>query len=473
MDVLASSRKQTPHDGSTAKVSSPLPDQSDLSHQRDDEHQRERLQLELVRVRRQAEAARLDARAATIELMLRELGYRPSSRQQSASVPQQPASDRASQPPLDESSVPSPGPSKDPPEIITARRFASWDEVRDELAASRDRDEPPPASGIQAKPSAFEQKDPAFELNPTDPENTPDRARRKPAAWMISLVAHVTAVLALAAITLHRQRPKDQLALTASPSEPNEVAIESLTIEASEPVTETSEPIANDTAVAIDPAAELPAIDFAPQSTPRPPTNAESALKSTTAAAESLRASAHASIQFCGVEGGGNHFVYLVDSSASMGEAFDSARRELLRSVDALQPQQRFYVIFFDAQSDYMRLSDPNQDEPYSMLATPQNKAALKRWAMQISPDRGKAPYEPLEFALELRPDVIFLLSDGEFPQGIEDLLREQNRVQNLFGDSHPICIVHTIGYHSKAGESRMKRIAVQNDGHYRHIAAP
>ena len=31
-------------------------------------------------------------------------------------------------------------------------------------------------------------------------------------------------------------------------------------------------------------------------------------------------------IQFCGVEGGGNHFVYLVDSSGSMGDGFESAR---------------------------------------------------------------------------------------------------------------------------------------------------
>ena len=55
---------------------------------------------------------------------------------------------------------------------------------------------------------------------------------------------------------------------------------------------------------------------------------------------------------------------------------------------------------------------------------------------MRIEMDRGRAPYEALRFALQLRPDVIFLLSDGEFPQGIEDLLREENKVENLFGNS-------------------------------------
>ena len=92
---------------------------------------------------------------------------------------------------------------------------------------------------------------------------------------------------------------------------------------------------------------------------------------------------------------------------------------------------------------------------------------------MRITKNDGRAPYNPLKFALELRPDVIFLLSDGEFPQGIEDLLKEQNRVENLFGDSGPISIVHTIGYHSRAGESRMRRIAEQNKGQYRHVPKP
>ena len=77
--------------------------------------------------------------------------------------------------------------------------------------------------------------------------------------------------------------------------------------------------------------------------------------------------------------------------------------------------------------------------------------------------DRGRAPYEPLEFALELKPDVIFLLSDGEFPVGIESLLRERNRVENLFGESRIRSIVHTIGYHSRSGEARMRAIAGQN----------
>ena len=203
----------------------------------------------------------------------------------------------------------------------------------------------------------------------------------------------------------------------------------------------------------------------------------ESLLSSSSSAAKlSAGNPAAASAQamtFCGVEGGGNHFVYLVDCSRSMGKAFESARAELIASINALKPEQRFYVIFFDAEPDYMGFQASEGNHRQSVPATPENKRALQRWAHTIQMDRGAAPYEPLRVELELKPDVIFMLSDGEFPQGIEDLLREHNRVNNLFGDDRAKSIVHTISYHSQVGEERMRSIAAQNQGQYRHIPRP
>ena len=62
---------------------------------------------------------------------------------------------------------------------------------------------------------------------------------------------------------------------------------------------------------------------------------------------------------------------------------FESARHELLRSIDALKPDQRFYVIFFDADPDYMRVNPNDTDNAQSVLATPQHKRALKQWAVE------------------------------------------------------------------------------------------
>ena len=253
--------------------------------------------------------------------------------------------------------------------------------------------------------------------------------------------------------------------------------METFTIESAEPETDPSEPSPSEVQYELSPIGEIAATDFVADSPPAPPApNLSEMLGQSTSSAASMALSSSKSdsrMEFCGVEGGGNHFVYLVDSSGSMGDGFESARNELVRSIELLKPDQRFYVVFFDADSDYMRLSAADEDEPRSVAATPQNKRKLRQWAMQISMDRGRAPYEALRFALGLRADVIFLLSDGEFPQGIEELLQEENRVGNLFGDSQLVSIVHTIGYHSREGESRMRRIAQQNAGMYRHVPKP
>lgn len=478
------------------------------------EDQRRRLELQLHKLRSEASAARLEARAAEIELLIQQLGDGPR---------------------IDstESGAPIHSPHLSPQPSDPTRRFRSWDELRclygfdsadvepsahatptmtrfdgpeptikrphllDVVDGDSDRDldaspkfdraadrrEQQPTSanwpGIDARLD-IHGGDSSRELITgevsveADPDEEPESRRGKPAAWLASTAVHLALLAILAVITLQTQRPKDQVALSASAAEAQEVSMETFTIETSEPETEFSEPTPSETEYELSPVGQLAATNFTPQAPPAPPsvTAMTSSALSATAAA-SLSSDQSASIEFCGVQGGGNHFVYLVDSSGSMGDGFPMARAELLKSIEALRPEQRFYVVFFDAHSDYMRLRDPTRDEPRSLRATPEHRAALRRWAMRIEMDRGLAPYEALRFALGLRPDVIFLLSDGEFPQGIEDLLREENKVENLFGDRHPISIVHTIGYHSREGESRMRRIAEQNGGQYRYVAKP
>ncbi len=183
--------------------------------------------------------------------------------------------------------------------------------------------------------------------------------------------------------------------------------------------------------------------------------------------------------QFCGVDGGGNHFVYLVDSSNSMGSGFQSARAELLASIDQLTPDQRFYVVFFDEQPDYMRLADPNQDDETSVMATPENKRRLRDWAMNIEMNRGKAPYDVLPFVLQLRPDVIFLLSDGEFsstdrsdPTGTES---PREPVWRPGANQHRAYdpIPWSRRCEGQRAEATMVAIASENNGRYRHVPKP
>lgn len=525
-------------------------DRTPVDHERVLEHQRE-LELELTRIRNEASAARLQARAAELELMIRRLTQTGISNAPPSGEPLSLAGEHASwegpaapsgafhtHSPIhfqdweqvratlaspivgsevraghgavagsadgrtgrgDEDLGPgvNPSPETNAPnaelrrtqglEPDAATEPASVTEQASATEPAREFEaavgsEPvselegaiePISSGMGAGASE-ERRDETADVAPVSLETSEPR-RKRPAALLISTAAHVALFAVLAAVSLSGQRPKDQVALSAAVNEPEQTPIKTFSIETVEPEVEPKPPTPQQAPYELTPVGELAATDLSLEA-PSAGTaidadtlfDSGSDLSSTT----SLKQNAGAQTQFCGVKGGGNHFVYLVDSSGSMRGAFASARRELLRSIDQLESHQRFYVIFFDAEPDSMRLSSPERDEPRSVLATPENKRRLRQWALQISINRGRAPYEPLRFALELRPDVIFLLSDGEFPQGIEELLQEQNREDNLFGDRGPISIVHTIGYHNREGETRMRRIATQNGGQYRHVPA-
>lgn len=476
---------------------------------------RRRLHLELRRIRSEASAARLDARAAEIELQLRHLD---ESTSHSTSPPNGSAteSDTSTQPktweqvrhwmdragfasnvtvgketsadldqpllrfdgaesgrppgphapPRSDATTPSAKPAL-PDEPSLTQPAPEADAGPDPVFDPDSLDEPDPSTAAEDEP---------WPIDEDESETSPKR-RRSPAALAISTAVHVGVFLILGMIGFQSHTPKDQVALTASASEPSTAEFETVTMENVEPnlePVEPTEPVESDIEYELSPVGEMMPAELAIDA---PPTLAKamSAMESSSSAKllSQMSSDSKANIQFCGVDGGGNHFVYLIDSSGSMKEGFESARRELLQSIEALTPKQRFYVVFYDREPDYMRITNPGADEEFSVSATPENKAALRRWAMTISQDRGWAPYEPTRFALNLRPDVIFLLSDGEFPQKFEDMVREENVVENLFGDRKPISIVHTIAYHSKEGESRMQRIAKQNAGQYRYVPKP
>lgn len=357
---------------------------------------------------------------------------------------------------------------------VSPTRIESWDDVR-RLIENPLSDSA--ADNVRGAKDSYRETDLCV-VPEVSGDAARSQSRRRPSAWLWSVLVHGLILVFLALITFSATPPGDQIAIAGSVADTDALEIESIEIKTAEIQPSLSEPMPSEVEYEISDIGEIeitePILDGL-LSPPSPLMDSMKQNQAMNAASMSRQSDSDAKMKFCGVEGGGNHFVYLVDSSSSMGSAFESAREQLMQSIDVLKPSQRFYVIFFDAESDYMRLSSPDRDEARSAYATPQNKAALRRWAMTIGMDRGRAPYDALPFAIDLDPDVIFLLSDGEFPQTIEDLLKDINRVDNLFGDNGPISIVHTIGYHSREGESEslMKRIAKQNGGQYRHVPKP
>jgi von Willebrand factor type A domain len=163
--------------------------------------------------------------------------------------------------------------------------------------------------------------------------------------------------------------------------------------------------------------------------------------------------------EFFGLRAGGNDFVYIVDCSGSMkGAPFARARREMLDSIDELRPDQRMYVMFY-ANTPYLMF---NESGPPATLipATDENKERLRKWVARINADGGTQPEQPLKWALGLGPDAIFLLTDGQFGDIVNDITSANG------GRSR----IHTISFMNRSGEELLRRIADENAGTYRFV---
>lgn len=156
---------------------------------------------------------------------------------------------------------------------------------------------------------------------------------------------------------------------------------------------------------------------------------------------------------FFGVKAEGQLFIYVVDCSGSMidGDRLERAKRELRRSVAGLQFPQRFKVIFYNDRAVPMPGALPKPADTAS-------KDQLSRWLHLVVPDGDTDPRSALSLAVALRPDAVFLLSDGAFPEGtVEAIARiNPNRVP-----------IHGIDLAGGAAGDDLKRIAEQSGGRY------
>lgn len=159
-------------------------------------------------------------------------------------------------------------------------------------------------------------------------------------------------------------------------------------------------------------------------------------------------------VSFFGVRAQGQIFVYVVDCSGSMIEEsrLTRAKIELRRSISALQVPQRFQVIFYNDEPIFM----PGYLPKSADLAS---KDQLLQWLRLIEPDGGTDPKSALQLALGLRPDAIFLLSDGEFPDGTAAAVIKKNARK---------IPIHCIDLGSGDTADQLKQIARESGGQYK-----
>ncbi len=129
--------------------------------------------------------------------------------------------------------------------------------------------------------------------------------------------------------------------------------------------------------------------------------------------------------EFFGLKADGRSFVYVLDCSQSMNHPHDSDAKtrfkrvkvELLTSIASLTPDQEFFIIFFNDQALTM---------PAERLVTalPEHQRHYLSWMLQVPAVGNTDPTEALQIAMRLRPDVIYLLTDGCFAHKANEILK-------------------------------------------------
>src|SRR5579872_5861189 len=153
---------------------------------------------------------------------------------------------------------------------------------------------------------------------------------------------------------------------------------------------------------------------------------------------------------FFGSKGAGKTFVYVVDMSGSMyGHRFDRAKAELVRSINKLTAEQKFYVYFFNDKT--FALFDPKPAKGL-LAASPDNKQRASKWIRMRTPASTTNPNFALQQALEMKPDVIFLLTDGELdePEAVRQMICNYNK-SNV--------VIHTIAFENEEGAATLEAI--------------
>lgn len=128
--------------------------------------------------------------------------------------------------------------------------------------------------------------------------------------------------------------------------------------------------------------------------------------------------------------------VFIVDASTSMdGPKFERAKEELLTAVSNLNPRQRFYVFFF-SDKEYPMLPPRS---PTDMLALDTKTwDAVLRWVNEQGLVGDTRPKGALRRALAMKPDVVYLLTDGDF---------NDDAYSYLMGVSNYKVRINTIGF--------------------------
>ncbi len=155
-----------------------------------------------------------------------------------------------------------------------------------------------------------------------------------------------------------------------------------------------------------------------------------------------------------------NDYIFVIDNSNSMTNGrFETALNELMIAVNGLNRRQRFYVIFYSDTAYAMMYPNPVTQ---LVVATDENKKQLYRWLTTVPLCLKTNGKEAIQAALNMKPDVIYVLGDGSFTDGASRYFAKQPRTKT---------ILHTRGMQVSGKTAKdFEALAVSHGGTYKDV---
>ena len=153
---------------------------------------------------------------------------------------------------------------------------------------------------------------------------------------------------------------------------------------------------------------------------------------------------------------GAESIVFIIDASTTMGQIgnrFERALTELRSSIEKLTAGHRFNIIFFSDQC--------LKWQEHMTVASPENKRSALEFveSMREFKGSGTLPVPPMKEAINEDPEVIFLLTDGDFLSDDSAELLAMCKEKKIR--------VYPIGFGEKVNEPLLQKLADQSGGLY------
>lgn len=165
-------------------------------------------------------------------------------------------------------------------------------------------------------------------------------------------------------------------------------------------------------------------------------------------------------VSFFGVEARGDRIAFVVDISGSMslGGRITTLQAQLIKSIGSMVETGSFVVY---AYSDDVTLL--GQSRGWTQ-AVDDRKQWARRNILNLRAAGGTQPLPAFRETLRLRPrpDAIYFMTDGDFPESIADEIRALNNTR---------IPIHCIAFADEQGKQRLERIARDSGGTYTFVA--